>query len=325
MQYVLRRLGFYLIAFCAALVINFVLPRLVPGDPAATLLGGPGVNLDPVQLEAVREALGLSDAPLIQQFLIYLSRVLRGDFGISFAFFPAPVTAVIATGLGWTLLLNLTSLVIAFVLGNLLGVFAAWRRGGALDTGLPPLLIFIGAFPPFFLALAAVYYLGYQLGWFPTLHAYDTSLTPGLNLPFILSVVRHLILPVSVVVLISLGGWVIGMRNVMVSVLGEDFVTVAEAKGLPQNHVMTHYAARNALLPNVTTFGLAFGFALSGQVLIEQVFGYPGLGFLLIRAVNTPDYPLMQGLFMIITVAVLVANFIVDILYPRLDPRVRAG
>lgn len=325
MLYLLRRLGFYLIAFCAALVINFILPRLVPGDPAATLLGGPGVQLDPVQLQAVREALGLSDAPLIQQFFIYLSRVLRGDFGTSFAFFPSPVTAVIATGLGWTLLLNLTSLVIAFALGNLLGVFAAWRRGGPLDTILPPLLIFIGAFPPFFLALAAVYYLGYQLGWFPTLHAYDTSLTPGLNLPFLLSVVQHLILPVSIVVLISLGGWVLGMRNVMISVLAEDFVTVAEAKGLPQNQVMASYAARNALLPNVTTFGLAFGFALSGQVLIEQVFGYPGLGFLLIRAVNTPDYPLMQGLFMIITVAVLLANFVVDILYTRLDPRVREG
>lgn len=325
MPYILRRFGFYLLAFCAALVINFVLPRMVPGDPAATLLGGPGVQLDPTQLQAVREALGLSDAPLIQQFLIYLSRVLRGDFGTSFAFFPAPVTAVIGSGLGWTLLLNLTSLIISFALGNLLGVFAAWRRGGALDTSLPPLLIFIGAFPPFFLALAAVYYLGYQLGWFPTLHAYDIALTPGLNAPFLLSVAHHLVLPVAVIVLISLGGWVLGMRNVMVSVLAEDFVTVAEAKGLPQNHVMTHYAARNALLPNVTTFGLAFGFALSGQVLIEQVFGYPGLGFLLIRAVNTPDYPLMQGLFMIITTAVLLANFIVDILYTRLDPRVRAG
>jgi peptide/nickel transport system permease protein len=325
MHYALRRLGFYLIAFVASLTINFFLPRLAPGDPAATIIGGPGVQLTQAQLESVRAALGLSDAPLHQQFLIYLTHVVRFDFGLSYSFFPAPVTHVIASGLYWTLLLSLTSLLLSFALGNLLGIFSAWRRRHPISKIVPPLLIFFGAFPGFFLALAAVYYLGYQLQWFPTLHAYDEHLPRGFNLPFLLSVLQHLVLPALVIMLISIGGWALGMRNAMITILAEDYITMAEAKGLRQHRIMFGYAARNAVLPSVTGFGLALGFAVSGQVLIEQVFAYPGLGFLLIRAVNTPDYPLMQGLFMMITTTVLVANFVVDLLYTRLDPRVRAG
>ncbi len=197
--------------------------------------------------------------------------------------------------------------------------------GSALDAVLPPSLIFFGAFPPFFLALAGVYFLGYQLHWFPTSHAYNDLLSPGWNLQFIASVVQHLLLPSLVLVLVSLGGWTIRMRNVMVSVLAEDYITMAEAKGLPERRVLFNYAARNALLPNVTAFGIALGFVLAGQILVEQVFAFPGLGFLLISSVTRRDYPLMQGLFLMITLAVLIANFLVDILYTRLDPRVRAG
>lgn len=325
MRFILRRLGFYLIAFFVALTINFFLPRLIPGDPATAIVGRPGVSLTPEQLTAVRTALGLSDAPLLQQYFAYLAQLARGDLGISYTRFPAPVIAVIRSGFIWTLLLSLTSLIISFVLGHLLGIFSAWRRGTLLAKTLPPGMILFGAFPAFFIAISAVYYLGYQLKWFPTMHAYNSALTPGFNLPFLLSVGQHMLLPVLVLVLTSLGGWALGMRNVMITVLGEDYITLAEAKGLSSSRVMFNYAARNAMLPSVTSFGIVLGVSISGLLLIEQVFSYPGLGFLLVNAVRNSDYPLMQGLFLLITIFVLAANFVVDILYTRLDPRVRAG
>lgn len=325
MRYIVRRLGFYLLAFWAALTTDFFLPRLLPGDPAATILNSGGVQLTAVQVQSLREALGISQAPLPQQYLIYLSHVLRGDFGVSYSFFPASVTEVIGTGLLWTLLLGLTALIISFLLGNLLGVVSAWRRGSLLDSLAPPLLILIGAFPPFFLGLGLLFFFGLGLGWFPTSHAFGDELTPALSPDFILSVVQHLLLPALVIVLVSIGGWMLGMRNVMIGILAEDYITMAEAKGLKQRRVMFNYAARNALLPSVTSFGIALGFVLSGQVLIETVFSYPGLGFLLTSSVSSRDYPLMQGIFLMISAAVLAANFIVDILYSWLDPRVRAG
>jgi peptide/nickel transport system permease protein len=325
MRFLLRRLGFYLLAAWASLTINFFLPRLIPGDPATTIFAASRGQMQPEQLAQIKAALGLSDDPLIIQYFTYLSHALRFDFGISFSSFPTPVTTVIGGGLFWTMLLGLTALIISFVLGNIIGIIGSWRRGGLVDSTLPPLLIFIGAFPPFFLALMALYFLGLQLGWFPMRHAYDDLLTPSLSLPFFGSVIQHLLLPAASIVLVSIGGWALGMRNTMVGVLAEDYVTMAEAKGLSQRQIMYNYAARNALLPSVTAFGMALGFVLSGQVLIELIFGYPGLGYLLIKSVNNLDYPLMEGLFLMITFAVLGANFLVDILYTRLDPRVRVA
>jgi peptide/nickel transport system permease protein len=325
MRYILRRLGFYLAALAVAITINFFLPRLLPGDPAAIILGTSAGKLDPNSLQQVREALGLSNAPVFQQFLLYLSHLFHGDLGISYTYFPAPVTKVIGMGLVWTLLLGAVSLIFSFIMGNLIGIIGSWRRGGIIDSVVPPLLILIGSFPAFFLSLALLFFFGVKLGWLPIGHAYNTRLHPGFTYPFILSVIQHMILPATTAVLLGIGGWALGMRNVMVSVLSDDYVTMAEAKGLKQIRIMFKYAARNALLPGVTGFGIALGAILSGQILIETVFSYPGLGFMLINAVNGRDYPLMQGLFMLITVGILAANFLVDIIYTRLDPRVREG
>jgi peptide/nickel transport system permease protein len=325
LRYILRRLGFYLGALAVAITVNFFLPRLLPGDPASIILGTSAGKLSPADLKAVREALGLSDASLPQQFVTYLSHLFHGEFGISYSYFPAAVTKVIGTGLEWTLLLGFFSLLISFALGNLIGIFGSWRRGGVVDSVVPPFLIFIGSFPAFFLALALLYVFGLKLHLLPFSHAYDVKLHRGFSLAFIGSVAKHMILPVTSSVLLSVGGWALGMRNVMVGVLADDYVTMAEAKGLKQRRIMFRYAARNALLPNVTGFGIAMGAILSGQILIETVFSYPGLGFLLINSVNGRDYPLMQGLFLLITAAILAANFLVDILYAWLDPRVRAG
>jgi peptide/nickel transport system permease protein len=207
----------------------------------------------------------------------------------------------------------------------LLGVFGAWRRGGFTDSVLPPLLLFVGSFPYFWLASMALFFLGFQWNLFPLRHAYADGLTPALTWEFISSVGRHLVLPAGTILLVSIGGWMLGMRNTMIAILAEDYITMAEAKGLSSNRVMFSYAARNALLPNVTAFGMALGFVISGALVTETVFAYPGLGNQLLTAVRNLDYPLMQGIFLMITFAVLLANLIVDVLYVRLDPRVRGS
>lgn len=324
MKYILRRLGFYLIALFAAITLDFFLPRLLPGDPATAILAPMGSRMTDTQIQALREVLGLSDAPLIQQYFTFLSHVLQGDLGVSYASFPAPVIDVIATGFKWTLLLGISSLTISAIIGHLIGILGAWRRRSMFDIVMPPLFNFIGAFPAFFLSLTVLFIFGMKLHWFPIKHAYDDMLIPGFNSEYILSILKHLVLPLTVSVLVTLQIWIQQMRNVMVSVLAEDYITMAEAKGLSQNRIMFGYAARNAILPSVTGFGIFFGSILSGQMLIEQVFSYPGLGFLMVRAVGARDYPLMGGLFIGITVGVLLMNFLVDILYTRIDPRVRS-
>jgi peptide/nickel transport system permease protein len=267
----------------------------------------------------------LSDDPTYIQYFHYLGNIFRGEFGVSISRFPAPVTQVIGQGFIWTVLLGLTATLIGFSVGNLLGIFGAWRRGGTFDSIMPPTLIFIGSFPYFWLAALALYFFCFQWGWFPLRHAYNDNLSPTFSLEFLLSVAYHLFLPAMSVIVVATGGWVLGMRNTMISTLSEDYVTMAEAKGLPQHQVMFNYAARNALLPNVTALGMSIGFVLGGQLLTEVVFGYPGLGFQLITAVRALDYPLMQGLFLMLTISVLAANLLADLLYVRLDPRVRGN
>lgn len=323
MNFILRRLGFYAIAAWASITLNFFLPRFMPGDPASAIFARAQGRMEPAAIEAMKKAYGLSDDPLPVQYWSYIRAIFRGDLGTSFSSFPASVTEVIGTGMAWTLLLGLTSVIIAFALGSLLGILGAWRRGGMLDSVLPPLLMFVGSFPYFWLATVGLFYLGFQWDLFPLRHAYDAGLRPGWNWEFIGSALRHIVLPAGTVVLVSIGGWVLGMRNTMISTLAEDYVTMAEAKGLSQRRVMFAYAARNALLPNVTAFGMALGFVLSGALLTEVVFSYPGLGYQLLNAVRGLDYPLMQGLFLMITLAVLAANLLVDLVYVRLDPRVR--
>jgi peptide/nickel transport system permease protein len=325
MSFVLRRIGFYALAAWVSITLNFFLPRMMPGDPGDAVMARLQGRVEPQTIDAMRKAYGLSDAPIWQQYFEYLGNLMRGQFGIAISAFPTPVTEVIATSFAWTLLLGLTATIIAFTLGNLLGVVGAWRRGGLVDSVMPPLLIFIGSFPYFWLALLALFFLGFEWGWFPLRHAYSTDLSPAWSLEFIGSVAYHLVLPAASLVLVAIGGWVLGMRNTMISTLSEDYVMMAEAKGLPQRRVMFNYAARNALLPNLTAFGMQLGFVLGGALLTEIVFSYPGLGYQLLGAVRNLDYPLMQGIFLIITFSVLGANLIVDLLYVRLDPRVRGS
>ncbi|NYF12710.1 peptide/nickel transport system permease protein [Pseudoclavibacter sp. JAI123] len=323
MSFILRRLGFYLLAFWVSITLNFLLPRLMPGDPVTRMLSRSQQRLDPEQVDSLREMLGVNGGPWWQEYPEYLVRILTGDFGVSISRFPTPVTEVIAQQLPWTLLLGAASLFIAVIIGNLLGILAAWRRGGVLDSIVPPLLVFIGSFPYFWLAMGALYVFGVMLGWAPLRHAFSVGLTPSWDPVFISDVAAHLVLPALSIVLVSIGGWMLGMRNTMIATNSEDYILMAEAKGLSSSRVMLRYGARNALLPSVTSIGMSLGFIVGGALLTEVVFAYPGVGYQLLAAVQGLDYPLMQGLFLTITAAVLLANFLVDLIYVRLDPRVR--
>lgn len=324
MRFLTRRIGFYLIAAFLAITLNFLIPRLMTGDPATIMFARFQGRLDPRAMQSLKEAFGFVEGPILEQYATYLQNLFRGDFGISILAFPAPVTQVISAGLGWTIRLAGTSIIISFIIGTLLGIVAAWRRGRFADSFVLPLLSLFGAFPYFFIAMIALYVFALGLGWFPLNYAADINITQDWgSTTYILSVLHHAILPATTLVITSLGGWMLGMRNNMIGVLSQDFIVMAQAKGLRDRRVMLTYAARNAILPSLTGFAISLGFVLTGALLTEVVFNYPGLGVLLLNAVNARDYPLMQGIFLMIVLAVLFANLIVDIMYVVLDPRAR--
>lgn len=328
MRYLLRRTGFYLVALWASVTINFIIPRLMPGDPAQAYLARlQGQNMSREQIQALRVEFGVgSNQSFIAQYFSYLNNILHGNLGISSANFPQPVIRVIWEHLFWTIGLVGMAVVLSFTIGTLIGMIVAWRRGSRLDTTLPPILVFISAIPYFWMALGLVYLLGSVLDWFPTDGGYDVFTTvPGLNMDFILSVAQHSILPAFTLVLGALGGWVLPMRNTMVTTLSEDYVLMAKAKGLPERRVMFNYAARNAILPSVTSFSISLGLIVGGSLLTEMVFNYPGIGYTLYNAVINNDYGLIEGCFLVIAIAVLLANFLSELLYTFLDPRVRQG
>ena len=325
MRYLSRRIVFYLVALWASLTINFFLPRLMPGDPVSAFAARFRDQLasNPHMLDAIRVELGASTAPLPQQYVQYLGNLLHGDLGVSYSQYPTRVSDILANTLPWTLVLAGSATLMAFVIGTVLGIIAAWRRGGGVDSIITPLTMFTYSFPPFFLAMLIVYFIGAQTGLFPLNHAYDDNQHISWSWSFIRSAADHAALPILTFLLYSIGGWLLGMRNVMINVLSEEYITMAQAKGLSDRRVMFRYAARNALLPQITSFAITMGYIITGLVLIEDVFSYPGVGYTLVLAVQGNDYPLMQALFLLITATVLIANFIADLLYTWLDPRAR--
>ncbi|WP_427892358.1 ABC transporter permease [Kribbella sp. GL6] len=321
-----QRIGFYLIAAWSAVTINFVLPRLMPGDPASAILFKMS-ELGPVseqQEELVHRLFGgARGQSWWHEYVGYLNGILHLDFGRSISFYPATVSAVVKSGFLWTLLLVGSATVIAFVLGTGLGIVAGWRPGKALDSVGSLVSIFLHSMPYFWVALILAYVFAFTLGWFPLSGGADLGLVPGFSPDFLSSAVRHALLPAATIVLTSVSGWMIHMRNMMASVVNEDYVLLAQAKGLPGHRVVFSYAARNAVLPSISGFAVSIGMVVGGSLLTEMVFNYPGLGSLLNQAIVNVDYPLMQGLFLIISLTVLAANFVVDSLYVLIDPRTR--
>ncbi|MEJ2858910.1 MULTISPECIES: ABC transporter permease [unclassified Saccharothrix] len=328
MRYHARKLAFYLVAFWAALTLNFFIPRLMPGNPVDILmakLAQRGGTVDPSARRAYELLLGSgSDESLLSQYFSYLGNMFRGDLGVSVSSFPTPVSDIIAEALPWTLVLVGIATFLSFALGVVLGTLVGWRRGTWLDSLVPATTV-LAAVPYFWLALILVALLASGLGWFPLLGGYDVVLSPGWDLEFLGSAVYHGTLPALTIVLSSVGGWLLGMRNMMVSTTSEDYVLTAKAKGLRDSRIMIRYAARNAVLPSVAGFAISLGFVVAGSIITEQVFSYPGIGSKLLQAVQNNDYALMQGIFLVITVAVLGANLVVDLLYAVIDPRTRVS
>lgn len=323
MGYLLRRVGFYVFTAWAAITINFFLPRLIPGDPVQALISRSQGQLDTSAIESLYVLFGLNtDKNIFQQYVDYLGQLFRGDLGLSFTFFPTPVADVIGDSLPWTLgLVGLTT-VISFFLGTFLGVLAGWWRGSWVDLVMP-VTTFLSSIPYFWLGLVAITLFADQGGAFPSSGGYDPGVVPSWDMDFVWSAVYHSLLPAITILITSMSGWVLSMRNMMLTVSSEDYITVAHAKGLSERRVMIGYAARNALLPNVSGFALSLGLIVGGTLLVEIVFSYPGVGFQLFQAVGAKDYPLVQGIFLIITLSVLVANLVADLIYLLLDPRTR--
>ncbi len=323
MRMIARRLALYLVTAIAAVTVDFLIPRLIPGNPVAAVLGQMrGAVITKATIRALELQFGANTrVGLWGQYVHYWSDLAHGNLGLSTSNGLVSVTSILRGALPWTLGLIGTATVVSFVLGTLLGVLVAWRRGTWLDNLLPATTFFQAA-PYFFLAFLMVDLFAIKLGWFPSEGARNISDFPALSLGYIGDVLYHATLPAITIVVASAAGWIVGMRNVMITTMDEDYVLIAQAKGLPKARVIW-YAARNAILPSISGFSLAIGFVVSGALLTEIVFSYPGLGWIMFNAAENSDYALLQGVFLIITFTVLAANLIADFVYVFLDPRTR--
>jgi peptide/nickel transport system permease protein len=323
MPFIIRRLVFYLVAAWVAITANFFIPRAMPGNAVEDILSK-FPNLQPSAYKALEAMLGVGHpGSLWHQYWAYIDDVFHFNFGTDVTEYPAKVSTLLVETIPWTLTLVGSATIIAFVVGTGLGILAGWRHGGWLDRVLPGLMFF-QAVPYFFLALILIEIFAISFPVFPIGSGYQNGLVPGWHWAFIGSAIFHSLLPAFTIVITSVAGWMLQMRNVMITTIGEDYVLAGQAKGLSSRRVVFTYAARNALLPQLQGFGLALGFVVSGAIVMEIVFSYPGIGLLLLNAVTSNDFPLMQAIFLVITFTVLLANLIVDLIIVFVDPRTRA-
>lgn len=327
LKYFLNKLGWFLITFLFAFLLNFLLPRLMPGDPVAAIVSrlAQGMsNTSGVQAiyEQYTELFG-TNKPMIEQFLIYIKNVARGDFGFSFSQYPRTVSDVIGASIWWTLALQFPAIIVGWLIGNTLGALAAYLKGG-FDKVLMPISIFVSNFPAFGMAVIFMVIFGVNLKWFPTSGGYGFDMIPNFSWAFIKSVIIHYQLPFWSIVVIAIGGQAIGMRSMSIYELNADYVKYARFMGIRDSKIVG-YVFRNAMLPQVTGLALSVGTMVGGALVAEIVFSYPGLGTTLLRAVLGQDYPLISASTLIITVMALLANFVIEILYGLIDPRIKAA
>jgi peptide/nickel transport system permease protein len=327
LDYVVQRLVQFLIVLWGAATLNFMLPRLSPGNPVRERLmnamaqGGLQQSGIEEMVRAYNETLGL-DQPLWVQYVRYIWNVFRLDFGYSIADFPSKVLPMIVAALPWTLGLLVMSTILAFTIGTLLGALIAWPRSPRFLQFLVGPLMALSAIPYYLLGLILVYLLAISVPVFPLSGGYSRGTIPSVSLPFMLDVLRHSLLPALSIVLAAIGFWSLAMRGMMVTTQGEDYMTFGEAKGLRGRRIFLHYGLRNAILPQVTAFALSLGQVVSGSVVVEIVFGYPGIGSLLFRAIQSLDYFLIYGVVFMTVLAIAIATLIIDFLYPIIDPRI---
>jgi peptide/nickel transport system permease protein len=327
-QYLVRRILLLFLVIWAAATINFILPRLSPRDPimerlqqAATQGGRNQTGLKEM-LERYRQDFGLL-RPWYEQYVRYVVGTFRFDFGFSIAQYPRKVTDVMRDALPWTIGLGVVTTILGFLIGTLLGAVVAWPRSPKfLQVLIPPFMV-LNALPFFVLALILIYFFAFQWKVLPLSGAYSRGQVVRWNIPFMLDILRHALLPAFSIILVLIGGWALGMRSLMKMTTGEDYITYAEAKGLKSPRIFSRYAMRNALLPQVTGLALSLGGIATSTLLVETVFQYPGLGSLLNGSIQVLDYNMLFGIGMIIVFVTCIATFLVDLLYPLLDPRIR--
>ena len=324
--YVLRRLGMFFFTIWFSATIMFVIPRLAPGDPVTSMITRLSAQAGFVEgsaelIEAWRERFGL-DAPLPIQYFDYLRNMLTFDFGYSLSQFPVTVQSMIARAIPWTIGLLTLATVISFLAGSLIGALMAWRRTPGLVKVFLALTLTFTSIPFYILGLLLIYVFVFGLGWFPVAGGYDSAVAPGFNAAFIGSVIKHGTLPALSIVIASMGFWALGMRGMMITVEGEDYLTLARAKGLNPLRILFRYEIRNAILPQVTALVLSFGHIVGGTVLVEYIFGYPGMGSLLFHALSNSDSTVTEGIVFILIVTTVTAVLIIDLVYPLLDPRI---
>lgn len=327
MKYFTGKIAWCLLTLVVAIVLNFLLPRMMPGNPVANIAtkavsGMTDANAIQDVYESYTKMFGL-DKSLPEQFVLYISNLFKGDLGTSFTYYPREVSDLIGSAVGWTIALQLPAILIGWLLGNILGAIAAYIRG-SFDKVIFPTFLFISNVPAFGMAIILLFVFGIYLGWFPTSGGYGYDLIPAFNLQFIGSVISHYQLPFWSIVLITIGGQAIGMRSMSIYELNSDYVKYSRFMGI-KDKVIVKYVFRNAMLPQVTGLALSLGTMVGGALVAEMIFSYPGVGTRMLNAITGQDYPLISGCTLIITIGVLLANLVVEILYGLIDPRIKAA
>jgi peptide/nickel transport system permease protein len=328
-KYLLRRFIFLLVTYIVATTIVFILPRAIPGNPLSQILSNLSrvAQANPEAIRAAEKTLmeefGLGK-PWYVQYFEFITKALRGDLGTSIAFYPRKVIDLIIPVIPWTLALLLPATIVAWILGNSLGALAAYKRNTWIDKGVLTTSLIVSQIPYYWLGMIFIFLFGVKLGWLPVQGAYSQGTIPNLSWSFFVDVLKHYIMPFASIVVSAMGGWAIGMRLMVIYELGSDYAMFSEYLGMKDKRIFK-YVFRNSLLPQITGLALSLGGVLGGALITEIVFNYPGTGYLLFRALTTLDYPLIQGIFVILIASIYLANFIVDFLYALIDPRIRLG
>lgn len=307
-----------------AATLDFALPRLAGGDPAQELASTTALG-SPLVAKALSKEFGLTDPNLAHQYVAYFAQLLHGNLGFSYEYYPQPVSTVVLQALPYTLALVLSATIISFAVGWALGIVAAWRRGSSYDRAAVGISFWMYALPYFWMAMLLVYVFAFHYGWFPLAHALPEVVTPIPWYSMVGGAIWHAVLPVASLVIAATAGHLLVMRNNMITVLHDDYMALARAKGVSTWKLVVKYGARNALLPSFTGLVLSLGTVVGGALVTEEVFSYPGLGFIMYNAITNHDYPVIQGSFLMLALAVIAANLVADLLYPVIDPRVRLG
>ncbi len=325
-EYVIKRLGMFLLTVWLGTTVIFIVPRMAPGDPVQAMIGrmlteGSNVeNADQI-VEAYRERFGLND-PVHVQYFKYLYNSATFNTGYSLAFFPSRIDDMIARSLPWTIGLLFVALILSFIIGNAVGALLAWRRTPKMIRWLLPISLTFTSIPAYMIGIMLLFFFAFMLDWFPYAGNYARGLNPGWDLEFIGSVIKHAFLPAMSIIMVSMGSWALGMRGMMITTDGEDYMILADAKGLTPMRIFWRYGIRNAILPQITAFGVALGALAGGSVLVEIIFTYPGVGYLLYQGILNSDFTLIQGIVFYVIVGVSIAVLILDLTYPLIDPRI---